>query len=83
MKKRAYTVEIYQVNKRLITVNADDENQALEIARNKYNKGQIVVDSDYYSGNYIQIMKPSKQTKKGFLKTLISKLELKRSLKNI
>lgn len=79
MTKQSFTIEIYEVNKRLVTVKADSEAQAIAQAKDGYYKGRTVLGSHYHSGHLIRAMKPKKTTKKGFIYQLLNSLESKRA----
>lgn len=77
MKKQSYTIEIYEVNQRLVKVNAETEAQALEHVKKGYYKGRIVLGTRYHSGHLVRVFKPKKAKKKGFMFWLLNSLESK------
>ena len=79
MTKQSFTIEIYEVNKRLVTVKADSEAQAIEQVKDGYYKGRTVLGTRYHSGHLIRAMKPKKAKKKGFIYQLLNTLESKRT----
>lgn len=56
MEKKKFTVEVTETLQRQITVEAEDANDALIIARHMYNDEEIVLDYNDFVGTDIKVL---------------------------
>ena len=55
MKK--YLVSIVETLEKQVEIEAEDQYQACEIAEEKVNKAEIVLDADHFTGRDIEVIK--------------------------